>query len=255
MKIATWNVNSVRARMHLLIDWLRAHEPDAICLQETKVEDHEFPRELIEDEGYNVEVFGGKTYNGVAIAARWPIDNVVCGMPGDEEKRVIAATVQGYSIVNLYVPNGRALDSDAYQQKLVWLQRLRTFLDDGFDPEDKVVVTGDFNITFDDRDVWDPDGMREAIHCSTPEREALAHVMEFGLVDGLRRFHDEAGQFTWWHYRGPGLSKNRGLRIDHVLLSAAAMEVCTDVEIDVETRRGTRASDHAPVYATFSDIP
>ncbi len=256
MKIATWNVNSVRARMRLLVDWLREHEPDVLLLQETKVEDAEFPHELLEDEGYNIEIFGEKTYNGVAVLAQWEIEDVVRGLPGDPpdgDRRVLGCRVRDFSLLNLYVPNGHSLDSDKYTYKLDWLARLAAMVGERYSMDDRVVLAGDFNITFDDRDVWDPAGMHEAIHCSTPERRALADVMAVGLTDGLRRFHEEPGIYTWWHHRGAGLQRNHGMRIDHVLLSPKALEGCTGIEVDVDARRAPNPSDHAPVIATFEE--
>jgi exodeoxyribonuclease-3 len=208
MKIATWNVNSVRARLPRLVPWLQEHQPDVLCLQETKVENEQFPREPLEDEGYNIEAFGEKTYNGVAILARHPMEAVVKGFPDDPThaaRRLIGCNVKDVMVLNLYVPNGTEIGHEKFVAKLEWLGRLRAFLDELYDPAEKIVVTGDFNITFDDRDVWDPGGLREALHCSPPEREALARLMEFGLVDGLRRLHEEPGIYTWWHHRGGGL--------------------------------------------------
>jgi exodeoxyribonuclease-3 len=254
MQIATWNVNSVRARLPRLVPWLEEHQPDVLCLQETKVVDELFPREYLEDQGYNVEVFGQKTYNGVAILARHGIEAVVRGFPDDAEdaqKRVIGCQVEDFLILNLYVPNGSAVGSDKYAFKLDWLQRLRRFLDEHYDPADQLVVTGDFNITFDDRDVHDPEAWRDKVHCSPAEREALAEVMAFGLHDALRKHTDEAGIYTWWDMRGGAFHKGEGLRIDHFLVSAPALGSCTAVTVDRDARKGKSPSDHAPVVATF----
>lgn len=254
MQIATWNVNSVRARLPRLVPWLEEHQPDVLCLQETKVVDELFPHEYLEDQGYNVEVFGQKSYNGVAILARHGIEAVVRGFPDDDDdaqKRVIGCQVEDFLILNLYVPNGSAVGSDKFAFKLDWLQRLRRFLDEHYDPADKLVVTGDFNITFDDRDVYDPEEWREKVHCSTTEREALAQVMEFGLHDALRKHTEEAGIYTWWDMRGGAFPKGQGLRIDHFLVSPPALECCSSVTVDREARKGKSPSDHAPVIATF----
>ncbi len=253
MKIATWNINSVRARTPLLCQWLRAHQPDALCIQETKVEDHDFPREPIEDEGYNIAAFGEKSYNGVAVATRWPIDDVVRGLPDDGAKRVLACRVRDVVLINVYVPNGQDVGTDRYAHKLDWLARLRAFLTERLAPAAKLVVAGDFNVTFDDRDVWDPEGYREQIHCSTPERDALRAIVDLGLHDALRRFHQGPGAYTWWDYRGGAFERNQGLRIDHMLLSAAALAACTGVEIHVDARAQRNASDHAPVLAAFAE--
>ncbi len=256
MNIVSWNVNSVRARLPRAIPWLEENKPDVICLQETKVVDEIFPREPFEDLGYNLITFGQKSYNGVAILSREPIENEIRGFPEDDEdsqKRVIGCTVGDFMILNLYVPNGSEIGCEKYAFKMDWLKRLRTFLDEWATPDEKVVVTGDFNITFDDRDVHDPELWHEKLHCSTEEREALKHVMDFGLHDALRKHHDEAGIYTWWDLRGGSFWKDKGLRIDHFLVSAPALEVCTDVVRDREARKGKGPSDHVPVIATFSD--
>jgi exodeoxyribonuclease-3 len=255
MKIATWNVNSVRARLPRLIPWINENRPDVLCLQETKVVDDLFPREHLEDCGYNIVVFGQKAYNGVAILARHDIEDVVRGFDGDgndAEKRAIGCIVRDYMILDLYVPNGSEVGSDKFRAKLGWLDRLRRFLDERYDPAEKIVVTGDFNITFDDRDVWDPDGQREALHCSTAERAALAEVMEFGLHDGMRKHHEDAGIYTWWDLRAGAFHKNQGMRIDHFLMSESAVEASEDVVVDRDARKGKGPSDHAPVIATFA---
>jgi exodeoxyribonuclease-3 len=254
MRIVTWNVNSVRARLPRLLPWLEENSPDVLCLQETKVVDELFPYEPLEDLGYNVVVHGQKTYNGVAILARHGIEAVVRGFPDDEEgaqARVIGCAVEDVLVLNLYVPNGSSVGSDKYAYKLDWLRRLRAFLDANYDPSEKIVVCGDFNITFDDRDVHDPEKWHEKILCSTPEREALRHVMDFGLTDALRKHHDEAGIYTWWDMRGGSFPRDHGLRIDHFLMSEAALAACTAVDVDREARKGQGPSDHAPVLATL----
>jgi exodeoxyribonuclease-3 len=254
MKLATFNVNSIRARLGRLIEWLRRQSPDVVCLQETKVADELFPREPIEDEGYNVITYGQRTYNGVAILSRLPVEAVVRGFPEDgpdTERRLLGCNVGDLMVLNLYVPNGQAVGAPRFLYKLEWLRRLRRLLDDEYDAREKLVLTGDFNITFDDRDVFDPQGLRETLHCSTPERETLRYVMEFGLHDALRRHHEEPGIYTWWDYRAGALPRNQGLRIDHFLVSAAALAACTGVTVDREERAQRGASDHAPVIAEF----
>jgi exodeoxyribonuclease-3 len=184
MQIATWNVNSVRARLDLVLSWLGEHRPDVVCLQETKVVDELFPREPIEELGYSIELFGQKTYNGVAVLAKGRIEDVVRGFPDDPEdaqRRVIGVTVGDVMLLNLYVVNGKEVGSDKYAFKLDWLARLRDFVQDRYDRGERVVLTGDFNITFDDRDVYDPEAWREKILCSTPERDALARLTDLGL--------------------------------------------------------------------------
>jgi exodeoxyribonuclease-3 len=256
MKVATWNVNSVRARLPRVVSWLRAHQPDVLCLQETKVEDELFPREPLEDEGYNIETFGQRNYNGVAVLARHPIEAVVKGFPPDSddgERRAMACRVRSCSILNLYVPNGQAVGHERYFFKLRWLERLRHYLDRAFDPAERLLVVGDFNVTFDDRDVWDPVRLREAIQCSTREREALARVLGFGLRDGLRLFQQGPGIYTWWHYRALAARLQRGLRLDHILLTDTAALACRSVSVDVAQRHGSGASDHVPVTAILAE--
>ena len=254
MRVATWNVNSVRARLPRVLAWLEAEQPDVVCLQETKCVDEAFPREPIEDLGYQIETFGQKTYNGVAILSRSAIEDVVKGLSDDEEdaqKRVIGATVGDWMILNLYVVNGKEVGSEAYAFKLEWLDRVRSLIRERYPMTEKVIVTGDFNITFDDRDVYDPERWREKILCSTPEREALARLMDCGLHDAFRKFNEESGHYTWWDFRTRGFQRGNGLRIDHFLLSDAALEACRGVSVDLEERGREKPSDHAPVVAEF----
>ncbi len=255
MRIATWNVNSVRARLPRLLPWLEDRRPDIVCLQETKCLDEQFPREPIEDLGYQIETFGQKTYNGVAILSRPPIEDVVRGLPGDgpdAEARSIAATIDGMRILNLYVVNGKEVGSDKYAYKLEWMRRVAEWLET-WDMSEEVVVTGDFNVTFDDRDVYDPEEWRGKILCSEPEREALRRILATGLVDALRHFHEEPGHYTWWDFRTRAFRGDRGLRIDHFLLSEPALARCEDVFVDREAREGEKPSDHAPVIAVLRD--
>ncbi len=254
MQIASWNVNSVRARLNRLLPWLDQHQPEIVCLQETKVVDELFPREPIADLGYNIETFGQKTYNGVALLSREPIEAVVRGFPDDGEdaqRRLIGGVIGDFVVLNLYVPNGSAISSDKYRFKLDWLAQLRQLLDTGYDVTEKLVITGDFNITFDDRDVHDPELWRDKIHCSAPEREAPAMLMDFGLHDALRAHHSEAGIHTWWDHRGGAFHRGFGLRIDHFLMTEAALQCCTAVTVDRDSRKGKQPSDHAPVIAEF----
>jgi len=258
MKIATWNVNSVRARLPLLVEWLQRRRPDVCCLQETKVVDDLFPREEIEELGYQIEAFGQRTYNGVAILSRRPMEDVVRGLPPgpdgeepDTEARVIGATIEDVMLLNLYVVNGQSVGAERYDYKLRWLARLADMVRERYPMNEKVVLCGDFNCTFDDRDVYDPDKWREKILCSTPEREALADVMAPGLVDAFRKFTEEGGHYTWWDFRTRGFSRNRGLRIDHLLVSPPALEACQGVDVDTEARAAQKPSDHAPVVGDF----
>jgi len=253
MRIATWNVNSVRARLPRIVPWLEQHRPDVVMLQEIKCQDSQFPSEALGDLGYNIETFGQKTYNGVAILAKSRITDVHRGLLDeveDKESRVIAATVDDLMLVNVYVVNGQAVGTPAYARKLEWLGRLRKLMWERYIMTEKVVVAGDFNVTFDDRDVHDPEAWREKILCSTPEREALLRVMDCGLKDAFRKHHEEGGHYTWWDFRTRAYP-DRGLRIDHFLMSAPALRACTAVEIDRTAREGDKPSDHAPVIATM----
>lgn len=255
MQLATWNVNSIRARLDRVLAWLESRRPDVCCLQETKCVDGEFPRAEIEALGYAVETYGQPTYNGVAILSREPITNVVRGLPDDgpdADRRLIVGTVGDLEVWGLYVVNGQSVGTEKFDFKLAWLERLRAFVESRFDPARKVVLCGDFNVAPDDRDVWDPAAWKERILCSTPEREALRRLLDVGFQDAFRAFHEEGGHYSWWDYRRLAFPKNRGLRIDHVFVSPAALEACRGVEIDREERKGKKPSDHAPVVATFA---
>jgi exodeoxyribonuclease-3 len=252
MRIATWNVNSVRARLPRVLPWLAEKKPDVVLLQETKCLDEAFPREPIEELGYNIETFGQKTYNGVAILAKSRITDVQRGLRDDvedKEARVIGATVGDVMLLSVYVVNGQEVGAPAYEKKLEWLKRLRKLMWERYIMTEKVVMAGDFNVTFDDRDVYDPDGWREKILCSTHEREALMRVMDCGLKDAFRKHHEEGGVYTWWDFRTGAFKRNHGLRIDHFLMSPPALRACSAVEVDIEARSGTKPSDHAPVIA------
>ena len=254
MRIATWNVNSVRARLERLLPWLAEKRPEVVCLQETKCEDEKFPREEIEELGYAIAHYGQKTYNGVAILSRVGLEDVELGFDGDGgEARAISAVVGGDTMVQcLYVINGQEVGAPRYHDKLAWLGRLAEHVRARFPMDERVVLCGDFNVTFDDRDVYDPERWRERILCSTPEREALAGLVGCGLADALRHHHEEGGIYTWWDFRTFGFKKGNGLRIDHLLMSPPALAACTGVEVDLEARAGKKPSDHAPVVATLA---
>ncbi|MCA8948249.1 MAG: exodeoxyribonuclease III [Planctomycetes bacterium] len=256
MKITTWNVNGIRARLTHVVDFLREHEPDVLCLQETKVEDDLFPREAIEDEGYELSIFGQKGYNGVAILASHAIEDVVQGLPddpADAERRVLGARVAGVQVLDLYVPNGQEVGADKYDFKLDWFRRLRAFLDARYARSDPLVVVGDFNVTLDDRDVHDPEWWRGKILCSEPERQAMRNVLAFGLDDALRRHHESSGIYTWWHYRAGAAFVDDGLRIDYVLTTPSVTERCRDVIVHKDIRLQKSPSDHVPVTAILAD--
>lgn len=255
MKITTWNVNGLRARLTHVIDFLREHRPDVLCLQETKVADDKFPAEPLEDEGYNIERFGQKGYNGVAILARHRIEDVCRGLPDDPpdaERRVIGGIVDDFMVLNLYVPNGQEVGAPRYHDKLRWFQRLRQLLDQRYRTDEKVVLAGDFNVALEDRDVHDPAAWHEQILCSTPERQALRQVLAFGLDDVTRKHHDQPGLYTWWHYRAGAAFKDQGLRIDYLFTSPPATDACHAVTVHKELRTRKSASDHCPVTAEFA---
>jgi exodeoxyribonuclease-3 len=254
MNIATWNVNSVRARLPRLIAWIETHRPDLLCIQETKAPDAYFPRAELESLGYAIEFFGQKTYNGVAILARGALTDAVRGLPGDteeSEKRVIAATFDGVRVVNVYVPNGQEVGCDKYVYKLAWLDRLRAMLARTHTPDQPLVLCGDFNIAPDDRDVYDPDLWRGKVLFSEPERAKLRDLMGWGLSDALRLRTQEPGQYTWWDYRMNGFKRDLGLRLDHFLVTAPVAARVREIVIDREERAGEKPSDHAPVVLTL----
>ncbi|CAN5879480.1 exodeoxyribonuclease III [soil metagenome] len=255
MKLVTWNVNSIRIRTKRLLAWLAAEQPDVMCLQETKTQDGGFPFDALRDAGYEVATFGQKSYNGVAIAAKRPITDVTRGFGDDvpdDEARVIAGTVDGIRIVDLYVPNGGDLGGDRYPYKLEWYRRCRRFLERTSSPSADLVVCGDMNVTADDADVWSPDAWRGKIHCSEPEREALAHLRGFGLNDIFRTLTPAGGVWSWWDYRGVSFFKDQGLRIDHILVTESIAKRAVSCTVDRIARKGQDASDHAPVTLTFS---
>ena len=254
MKLATWNVNSIRARELLVIDWLRRNEPDVLCLQETKVVDDDFPTDELQRLGYSVAMAGQRTYNGVAIVSRRPLHEVSVGLwddAPDADKRLIAATVDGIRIVSVYVPNGKAVDSPAFEYKLSWLARLRQTLDKGLAPDAEVAVCGDFNVALDERDVYDPDAFRGKLHFHPDEHAAIQRLLRFGLVDAYRLHHSEGGQYSWWDYRGGGFRRDQGLRLDYAFISQELAARCTGVTMDREERRRDRPSDHIPVVVDF----
>lgn len=250
MKIASWNVNSLGVRLGHLQQWLGQCQPDIVALQETKLEDHKFPDSELAELGYRSVFAGQKTYNGVAIVSRSPASEVQVGIPGfaDEQKRVLAATIDGLRVVNLYVVNGKAVGDEKYAYKLAWLDALQRWLAKELLRYPQMVVLGDFNIAPDDRDVHDPAAWQDQILCSAGERDALAKLLALGLHDSYRLHHADGGQFSWWDYRAAGFRRNRGLRIDLLLLSDALQARCSAAGIDREPRTWERPSDHAPVW-------
>lgn len=256
MKIATWNVNSLKVRLAHVIDWLESERPDVLALQETKVRDEAFPREEIAELGYNVEFSGQPAYNGVALIAREAITDVRTDIDGfdDPERRVLAATIGGVSVYNLYVPNGQSVGSDKYRYKLRWLDALESHVATALERHRHVILLGDFNIAPEERDVHDPAAWEGKVLFSKPEREALGRLLDLGLVDVFRLFDQEEKSFSWWDYRAGAFRRNRGLRIDLILASEPMKGLCTACRIDVGPRRRERPSDHAPVVAEFAGL-
>ncbi|CAL1239441.1 exodeoxyribonuclease III [Candidatus Methylocalor cossyra] len=252
-KIATWNVNSLRVRLPQLLEWLGREQPDVLALQETKIEDAKFPVAELTAAGYRAVFSGQKAYNGVAILSRIEADNALTDPVGfdDPQRRILAATVGNLRVVNLYVPNGGEVGSDKYAYKLNWLLKIRDWLREELERHPQLVVLGDFNIAPEDRDVYDPDGWREKILCSTPERMAFRALLDLGLADAIRCFDQPGPCYTWWDYRMNGFRRNLGLRIDHILVSPSLRATCLACWVDVTLRGLERPSDHAPVVAEF----
>ncbi len=255
MKIATWNVNSLKVRLPHLLTWLASNPVDVLCLQETKLTDDKFPVAEINAAGYQVAFSGQKTYNGVAILSKSPLCDIVKNNPSfaDEQQRILAATIDGVRIVCAYVPNGQSVDSDKYQYKLAWLAALRDWLADEMATYGAggLAVLGDYNIAPDDRDVYDPLAWEGQVLCSDKERAALQALLDLGLTDSFRLFEQADKSFSWWDYRQLGFRLNKGMRIDHILLSDTLKQRCSACVIDRGPRKWEQPSDHAPVIATL----
>lgn len=257
MKIATWNVNSIRTRLPHVTQWLTEHSVDVLCLQETKVVDQDFPHEAVNAIGYQAAISGQKSYNGVALLSQQPLEDVSTGFSPivgaaavgdlDDQKRVITGQLGDVRIVNLYVPNGSAIGSEKYEYKLRWLAVLKTYLHQLLADHEALLVCGDFNIALEDRDIHDPKGKETHIMSSPKEREVLTDVLSIGLRDAFRKFHDDGGHFSWWDYRAASFRRNRGWRIDHHYLSAPLYDRATSCVIDMEPRGLEKPSDHTPV--------
>lgn len=254
MKIASWNVNSLKVRLPHLLDWLAEAQPDVVCLQELKLEDQNFPRAEIEAAGYHAAFAGQKTYNGVALLAKAPIGEVTVGNPlfADEQKRLISGTVDGIRVVCAYMPNGQEVGCDKYDYKLRWLAALADWLSSELQAYPRLALCGDYNIAPDERDVHDPQRWQDCILVSEPERAAFRRFIDLGLADSFRLFEQPEKTFSWWDYRMLGFQKNQGLRIDHILLSAPLAAQCTAAGIDRAPRKRERPSDHAPVWASLT---
>ena len=253
MKIATWNVNSLRVRLPHVLQWLDAAQPDILALQETKTVDEQFPLAALQDAGYQAVFAGQKTYNGVAILSKTVATDVVTDIPdlSDPQRRILAATIAGVRIINLYVVNGAEVGSDKYAYKLDWLAKVTAWLQTEMARYAQVVVLGDFNIAPEDRDVHNPNAWQGQVLCSEPERTALQAMQALGLQDTFRLFEQADKSFSWWDYRGGGFRRNHGLRIDLILVSDQLAAQCQSCVIDREPRTCEKPSDHTPVLAEF----
>jgi len=252
-KIATWNVNSLNVRLPHVLAWIDVAQPDVLGLQETKLTDDRFPVKELVDEGFHSVFSGQKTYNGVAILSREEAMDPVTDIAGldDPQRRILAATVGDVRIINLYVVNGSEVGSEKFEYKLLWLDRVTAWLATQIEEFENVIVMGDFNIVPDDRDVYDPEGWREKILCSTPEREALGKILDLGFQDSFRLFEQQERTWSWWDYRMNAFRRKMGLRIDLILASKAMANRCIASYVDIEPRRQDRPSDHAPAIAEF----
>ena len=253
MKIATWNVNSMKVRLPHVVEWLQANDPDVLVLQEIKQLTENFPADELQAIGYRSFASGQKTYNGVAFIGKTPCIDTVTDFPDleDPQRRVLACTVGDVRVIDLYIPNGSEVGSEKYAYKLEWLAALRRFLELEMQQHENVVVLGDFNIAPADADVHDPEKWGDAILCSPLERAALTSLLDLGLTDVFRKFEHPEKTFSWWDYRAAGFRRNAGLRIDLILTSASMTERCTASYVDKEPRAWERPSDHAPVVAEF----
>ncbi|HEV3131042.1 MAG TPA: exodeoxyribonuclease III [Acidimicrobiales bacterium] len=250
MRIATWNVNSLPARLFRIEEWIQYAQPDVLCMQETKLADAAFPHGAFATLGYETAHHGDGRWNGVAIASRVGLAGVSTGMGSTDDAqgpRLIAADCGGVRVLSVYVPNGRSLDSDQYPAKLAWLARLRAVVEESATPDRPVAVCGDFNVAPEDRDVWDPTKFEGATHVSQPERDALADLEKWGLVDVFRRLYDDGNLFSWWDYRAGSFHKHQGMRIDLILVTEVLARATTYGLIDRNARKGQKPSDHAPV--------
>jgi exodeoxyribonuclease-3 len=249
-KLASWNVNSLNVRLDQVLSWLDSSKTDVLAIQETKLLDERFPTSAFSEKGYHVVFSGQKTYNGVAVISRYPISEILTDIPGleDPQRRILALSVAGIRLINLYVPNGSELSSDKYKYKLDWLQKVTGFIQNQLSLYPKMAVVGDFNIAPEDRDVHDPLEWQGCVLVSPLERQAFSTLLQLGLYDSFRNFEQAKQSFSWWDYRAAGFRRNRGLRIDHVLLSEELNLLCKSSCVDIEPRKAQRPSDHAPVW-------
>lgn len=254
LKLATWNVNSLKVRLDQVLQWLEESQTDILAIQETKLEDSAFPKAAFEEAGFDVIYRGQKTYNGVAWVSRFTMTDCSDSFPGfeDEQKRVLATTIGDIRLINFYVPNGQSLDSDKYQYKLAWLDAMQEFMKQQIAQYEKIIVVGDFNIAPEDCDVHDPKQWEGSVLVSDSERLAFQKLLRLGLVDSVRFHHQDKTLYSWWDYRAAAFRRGLGLRIDHILLSPALMAETMASGIDVEPRKHERPSDHAPVWVTLN---
>ena len=250
IKLASWNVNSLKVRLPQVIAWLKASEVDVLALQETKLTDDFFPENVFNELGYHVVFSGQKTYNGVAIISRFPMADVITDIPGldDVQRRILAVTISDWRLINLYVPNGSEVGSEKFNYKLSWLEQVKLYLQEQIKQFPKLTVVGDFNIAPEDIDVHDPKAWEGCVHVSPEERASFSEWFALGLNDSFRQLNSGEQQFSWWDYRTRAFRRNRGLRIDHILLSKPLLACCQQSGIDIEPRRNDRPSDHAPVW-------
>ncbi len=253
MKIASWNVNSMKVRLPHVLDWLASESPDVLTIQETKLPDDKFPVDEIEEAGYQVVCSGQRTYNGVATISKRSSENVITDVPGldDPQRRILGTTIGNLRVLNLYVVNGQEVGSEKYQYKLEWLDKVTQYIARDLENYENYVVLGDFNITPDDRDLHNPERWKDRILCSEPERTALNKILELGFQDTFRLFDQPEKTFSWWDYRQMAFSRNRGMRIDLILANHNLAKSCERSYVDVNPRRLERPSDHAPVVAVF----
>ncbi len=255
-RIASWNVNSIKVRVEHVVQWLEDNEVDVLALQEIKCLDEQFPISPFIDLGYEVVVSGQKTYNGVAIISRKEADDIVTDIPDldDPQRRILAATIDGIRVINLYVPNGQSIDSEKYHYKLDWLNKVTEYIRQEKERNPKVVVLGDFNIAPEDIDVYDPKEWKDCVLVSAKEREALERIKRLGFADSFRLCQKGGDHYSWWDYRGGSFRQNKGLRIDLILISGVLADVCQNAYIDKSPRSWERASDHTPVSVLLRDI-
>lgn len=255
VKVATWNVNSIKARHDRAVAWLEKMEPDVVCLQELKMATDAFPADTFKDLGYHAAINGQKTWNGVAILSREPIKNVILGMDDDADdyqSRLITAETFGIKVISAYFPNGQSVGSDKWEYKLAWMKRLRSFLDRRLSPDEPLLLCGDYNVAPEDRDVAFPDRWKNSVLCVDEAREHLDHIKAFGFTDTMRLFEEGEGPFSWWDYRRLAFPKGDGLRIDHIFATESLADQCTAAYVDRDERKGSKPSDHAPVLVELA---